>query len=105
VRWNAIIDTGGTPPRLKGKSRNPDEIVAEIKAIADENNCDVDVYFDRFSWAAYITLEGRSSELHQKNADARKALEVLEAINAKQWLNAQEKAAHPNMGMSYEAGA
>ena len=79
MRWNAIIDTGGTPPRLKSKARNPQEIAAEITAIADENDCDVEVWFDRFSWAAYITLRGRSSDQHQANADARKALEVLEA--------------------------
>jgi hypothetical protein len=103
VRWNAIIDTGGTPPRLKGKSRNPDEIAAEITAIADENDCDVEIYFDRFSWAAYITLKGRSSDEHQANADARKALEVLEADGARQELNVEEKSRHPNAGMSYDA--
>jgi hypothetical protein len=105
VRWNAIVDTGGTPPRLKGKSRNPDEIAAEITAIADENDCDVEIYFDRFSWAAYITLQGRSSDEHQANADARKALEVLEADGARQELNVDEKARHPNAGMDYSAGS
>jgi hypothetical protein len=102
VRWNAIIDTSGTPPRLKGKARNPDEIAAEITAIADENDCDVEIYFDRFSWAAYITLKGRSSDEHQANADARKALEVLEADDARQELDVEEKSRHPNAGMGYD---
>ena len=106
MRWNAIMDTGGTPPRLKGKSRNPDEIAAEITAVADENNCDVDIYFDRFSWSAYIVLWGRDeTDQHQANADARKALEVLEAVNAKQWLDTAEKSAHPNAGMDSSAGS
>ncbi len=103
MRWNAIIDTGGTPPRLKSKARNPQEIAAEITAIADENDCDVEVWFDRFSWAAYITLRGRSSDQHQANADARKALEVLEADNARQELDLDEKSRHPNAGMGYDA--
>jgi hypothetical protein len=30
----------GGRPASEGKSRNPDEIAAEITAIADENNCD-----------------------------------------------------------------
>jgi hypothetical protein len=107
VRWNAIIDTSGTPPRLKGKSRNPDEIAAEITAIADENNCEVEIYFDRFSWSAYIVLWGRvaAEDEHQANADARKALEVLEAVNAKQWLDTAEKSAHPNVGIDYSTGS
>ena len=103
MRWNAIIDTSGTPPRLRDKSRNPHDIAAEITAIADENDCDVDIYFDRFSWAAYITLKGRSSDEHQANADARKALEVLEADDARQELDVDEKARHPNVGMGYDA--
>jgi hypothetical protein len=98
VRWNAIIDTSGTPPRLKDKSRNPKDIAAEITAIADENNCDVDIWWDRFSWAAYITLWGRSDDQHQANADARKALEVLEADDARQELDLDEKSQHPNLG-------
>jgi hypothetical protein len=98
MRWNAIIDTGGTPPRLRSKSRNPAEIAAEITAIADENNCDVDIWWDRFSWSAYITLKGRSTDVHQANADARKALEVLEAVNARQELDLDEKSVHPNIG-------
>jgi hypothetical protein len=101
VRWNAIIDTGGTPPRLKSKSRNPQEIAAEITAIADENNCKVDIWWDRFSWAAYITLEGRSDDEHEANADARKALEVLEASHARQELDLGEKERHPNVGAEY----
>ena len=103
MRWNAIIDTSGTPPRLRDKSRNPHDIAAEITAIADENDCDVDIYFDRFSWAAYITLKGRSSDEHQANADARKALEVLEADDARQELDVDEKSRHPNVGMGYDA--
>jgi hypothetical protein len=98
VRWNAIVDTGGTPPRLKSKARNPQEIAAEITAIADENNCDVEIWWDRFSWAAYITLVGRSEDEHQANADARKALEVLEASQARQELDLDEKSNHPNLG-------
>ena len=98
MRWNAIIDTGGTPPRLKSKARNPQEIAAEITAIADENDCDVEIWFDRFSWAAYITLRGRSDDEHQANADARKALEVLEADDARQELDVDEKSQHPNVG-------
>ena len=105
MRWNAIIDTGGTPPRLKSKARNPKEIAAEITAIADENNCDVDIWWDRFSWFAYITLTGRSSDPHQANADARKALEVLEADDARQELDVDEKSRHPNVGAGYEAGS
>ena len=105
MRWNAIIDTGGTPPRLRSKARNPREIAAEITAIADEHNCDVDIWWDRFSWSAYITLKGRSSELHQANADARKALEVLEAVDARQELDLNEKSEHPNVGAGYEAGS
>ena len=98
MRWNAIIETSGTPPRLQNKSRNPRDIAAEITAIADENNCDVEIWFDRFSWAAYITLRGRSDNEHQANADARKALEVLEADDARQELNVDEKERHPNVG-------
>ena len=98
MRWNATIDTGGTPPRLQSKSRNPRDIAAEITAIADENNCDVDIWWDRFSWSAYITLTGRSGDVHQANADARKALEVLEADNARQELDLDEKSEHPNAG-------
>ena len=100
MRWNAIIDTSGTPPRLKDRSRNPTDIAAEITAIADENNCDVEIWWDRFSWAAYITLWGRSDDQHQANADARKALEVLEAENARQELDLDEKSGHPNLGQS-----
>lgn len=100
MRWNAIIDTSGTPPRLKDRSRNPKDIAAEITAIADENNCDVEIWWDRFSWAAYITLWGRSDDQHQANADARKALEVLEAENARQELDLDEKSGHPNLGQS-----
>jgi hypothetical protein len=103
MRWNAIIDTGGTPPRLRDKARNPREIAAEITAIADENDCNVEIYFDRFSWFAYITLIGRSSDPHQANADARKALEVLEADEARQELDVDEKERHPNAGMGYDA--
>ena len=99
MRWNAIVDTGGTPPRLKNKARNPDALAAEITAIADENGCDVDIYFDRFSWAAYITLKPRNGDVHQFNADARKALEVLEASDARQELDVDEKSRHPNAGM------
>ncbi len=103
MRWNAIIDTSGTPPRLSDKSRNPHDIAAEITAIADENNCDVEIWWDRFSWAAYITVSGRSSDPHQANADARKALEVLEADDARQELDLDEKSRHPNAG-GYESG-
>jgi len=98
VRWNAIIDTSGTPPRLSDKSRNPQDIAAEITAIADENDCDVEIWWDRFSWSAYITLWGRSSNQNQANADARKALEVLEANDARQELDLDEKSRHPNVG-------
>jgi len=107
MRWNAIIDTGGTPPRLRSKARDPQAIAAEITAIADENNCEVEIYFDRFSWSAYIVLWGRvaAEDEHQANADARKALEVLEAVNAKQWLDTAEKSAHPNVGMDYSSGS
>jgi hypothetical protein len=101
VRWNAIIDTSGTPPRLRDKARNPGEIDAEIRAIAAENNCHVDIYWDRFSWAAYIVLwamDESDENRHQAHADARKALEVLEAVNAKQWLDLTEKQNHPNLG-------
>ena len=98
MRWNAIIETSGTPPRLRGKSRNPGEIDAEIRAVAAENNCEVEIWWDRFSWAAYIVLWGTNDAQHQANADARKALEVLEAINAKQWLDLTEKEEHPNLG-------
>jgi hypothetical protein len=98
MRWNARIDTGGTPPRLTSKSRNPSDIAAEITAIADENNCDVDIWWDRFSWSAYITLTGRSDDVHQANADMRKALEVLEADDARQELDLDEKSEHPNVG-------
>jgi hypothetical protein len=98
VRWNAIIDTSGTPPRLSDKSRNPRDIAAEITAIADENDCDVEIWWDRFSWSAYITLWGRSSNQNQANADARKALEVLEANDARQELDLDEKSRHPNVG-------
>jgi hypothetical protein len=98
VRWNAIIDTSGTPPRLSDKSRNPQDIAAEITAIAEENDCDVEIWWDRFSWSAYITLWGRSSNQNQANADARKALEVLEADDARQVLDLDEKSRHPNVG-------
>ena len=98
MRWNAIIDTSGTPPRLQSKSRNPAEIAAEIEAIADENNCNVDIWWDPFSWAAYITLEGRSDDEHEANRDVRKALKVLEASNARQELDLDEKSRHPNAG-------
>jgi hypothetical protein len=102
VRWNAIIDTGGTPPRLRSKSRNPGELDAEIRRVAAENDCEVEIWWDRFSWAAYITIWGNSPDQHQSNADARKALEVLEAINAKQWLDLTEKSRHPNIGQGYD---
>jgi hypothetical protein len=101
VRWNAIIDTGGTPPRLMDKARKPKDIAAELTAIAEENNCGVDIWWDRFSWAAYITLWGKSDDEHRANADARKALEVLEASDARQELDLGEKERHPNVGADY----
>ena len=106
MRWNAIIDTSGTPPRLSDKSRNPKAIAAEIEAIADENNCEVVIWWDRFSWFAYITLWSRSSDPHQASAEARMALEVLEADDARQVLDVEEKSKHPNAqgGYGSEAG-
>jgi hypothetical protein len=105
VRWNAIIDTGGTPPRLQSKARKPREIVALIEQVADENNCDVEVYWDRFSWFAYVTVQGRSEDLHQANAEARNVLALLEAVEARQELDLDEKEEHPNaMGASAPEG-
>jgi hypothetical protein len=98
VRWNAIIDTSGTPPALDSKARKPGEIEAEITRIANDNGCDVDIWWDRFSWSAYIVLRkmDESQEQHQFNADARRTLEILEAHSVKQWLDLGEKSGHPN---------
>jgi hypothetical protein len=97
VRWNAIVDTGGTPPRLQGPARDPQKIADLIAEVAKETNCDIDVWWDRFSWHAYVTVQGRSTDPNQANADARNALAVLEATKVRQELNLKEKKLHPNV--------
>jgi hypothetical protein len=97
MRWNAIIDTSGTPPVLEDRARKPEEIEAEIIRVATENNCHVKVWFDRFSWSAYIVLKDMGQDQNQFNADARRVLEILEARTVRQWLDVGEKSEHPNV--------
>jgi hypothetical protein len=90
VRWNAVVDTGGTPPGLKGSERDPDKIEGYIHGVARDHDCRADVSFDRYSWQTYVTLEALS-----KRADPRRALEVLEAEQVTPLLTADEKKNHP----------
>jgi hypothetical protein len=86
VRWNAIIDVGGTPPPLRDGARKPRALDRKIKQIADDNGCDAEVWWDRFNWFAYVTLTER------RNGDAVAALQELEPIKVRKELNAREKA-------------
>jgi hypothetical protein len=85
LRWNAIIDAGSTPPRLRPHSRNPQALKDEIEAIATENGCEADVWWDRFNWFVYVTL----TEGEQANAKA--ALAELEPLKVRKELNTDEK--------------
>lgn len=90
MRWNAIVDTGGTPPGLRGMARDPERLEGEIKAIARRHGCEADVWWDRYNWFAYITLTTSG-----ERPDPRRALEELEAEEVRPQLNSGEKARHP----------
>lgn len=85
MRWNAIIDAGGTPPRLQPHSRNPHMLEQEIETIAEENGCAAEIWWDRFNWFVYVTL----TEGEEGNAKA--ALKELEPLKVRKELNTAEK--------------
>ena len=89
MRWNAKIDTGGTPPGLKGMERDPDKIDRTIKEIAEKHSCNAEVWWDRYTWFAYVTLT------QDEGGDARAALEELEAENVQAQFTTGEKKGRP----------
>ena len=86
MRWNAKIDTGGTPPRLRKFARQPQPLDDEIRQVAEEHSCDVDgIWWDRFNWFVQVSL------IERDNGNARAALEELEAHDVTQELTTDEK--------------
>lgn len=90
MRWNAIVDAGGTPPGLKDASRDPEASARVIQEIAGKHGCDAEVWWDRYSWFAYVTLTE-----NRREADPRAALEELEAENVQPQFSTAEKKTRP----------
>ena len=88
VRWNARIETGGTPPLLDGLERDAQEVEDRVKAVADANGCTYELWWDKFTWTAWVTVEGRPQS-------AQRVLQVLEAKDVRQELKTDEKKRHP----------
>jgi hypothetical protein len=88
VRWNARIETDDTPPLLEGLARDPEQVEARVKAVADANGCTYELWWDKFAWAAWISVEGRPQS-------AQKVLQILEATEVRQELKTDEKKRHP----------
>ena len=70
MRWNAIIDTSGTPPVLQDRARKPDEIEAEIQAIAAGSKQPVEQV------RSVLTKEGGERSIASRLRN-RKALDLL----------------------------
>ena len=90
MRWNAIVDVGGTPPGLKGEVRDPHAAAQKIHGVAEKHGCTAEVWWDRYNWFAYVTLETTGAR-----PDPRRALEELEAREVRPQLNNDEKQRHP----------
>ena len=89
MRWNAKIDTGGTPPGLKPAARDPEKSEEIITGVAQNHGCDAEVWWDRYSWFAYVTLTER------RGGNARAAFEELEAEDVQPQFNTGEKKGRP----------
>ena len=89
MRWNAKIDTDGTPPLLAGLARDPDDVEKKVQALAKQNNCKAELWWDKFSWAARVSVEGTP-------AGAQRVLQALEATDVVQEVTSTEKQRHPN---------
>jgi len=73
VRWNAIIDTGDTPP-LEGSPETRNAVEKRVKDVAKKHNCTCEGVWDEVSGVVRVVVEGSQGA-------ARKLLKELGATD------------------------